>query len=119
MPQDRQYPNETIEQFELRTLRQKAGITESPFHNWSKEETVAWQKFLDKNKYYVGPAEIDGNPGPKTQAAYYRYKATKPNIPVQSEGMRGAGLWGKDKQGNRRTPIKDIVNKVSDWWNED
>lgn len=118
MPQDKKYPKETTEQFELRQLRQKAGITESPFHKWTKEETVAWQKFLDKNKYYVGPAEIDGNPGPKTQAAYYRYKAMKP-LPVQSEGMRGAGFFGKDKEGNPRTPVKDIVNKVSDWWNED
>ena len=118
MPQEIRYPNETLEQFELRQLRQKAGVTEAPFHKWTTEQTVSWQKFLEKNKYYVGPAEIDGIAGPKTQAAYYRYMAQKPNLHPDAEGIRGAGWFGKDKEGNRRTPVRDAVDKIADWWNE-
>jgi len=90
-----QIQNETEEQSELRMLRQKAGITEVPFHKWSPEETLAMQTFLDKNGYYKKPAKLDGIAGPKTQAAYYRYIATKPRIPMQSEPMRNSGVGGK------------------------
>jgi len=37
-------------------------------------------------------------------------------LPEESERMRGSGWFGKDEQGNLRTPVKDIVETISDWW---
>lgn len=85
--------------------RQSKGT--DPFASLDKTQVANLQNFLQHYGYYEG--KIDSIPGPKTKKAFGKY-AEQTDIPVQSEGMRGAGLFGKDKQGNKRTPGRDLVD---------
>lgn len=136
MPQYSQYKNESKENFEKRMKQQNRGDIEtfggiSPlkptyaeaqnsgsFKDLGKEEVAEWQKFLktnpDKeNPYYTG--KVDSIPGPLTQKAYMLYEQNMKTAQQHSvDKLKGAGYFGKDKDGNRRTPFKDIKNMIVD-----
>ncbi len=107
MPQYSKYKNESEKDFQ-----QRMQTKQDPFAKLDKTQIAEYQKFLQEYGYYDGA--IDSIPGPKTKEAYAKYQAhTK--IPPQSEGMRGAGLFGKDSTGKPRTPFKDVKNMISDY----
>ena len=70
--------------------RQSKGT--DPFVKLDKTQIANLQNFLKHYGYYEG--KIDSIAGPKTKEAFTKY-SSQTNIPVQSEGMRGAGLGGK------------------------
>ena len=85
------------------------GQDEDMFDNKTKTQIANLQKFLQKTGYYPEDAKIDSIAGPITRKAYYEYMEDPKNR------LRNSGWLGKDKEGNRKTPVRDAASKIWDF----
>ena len=120
MPENTKYKNESKQDFSKRQNSQrvqeglaKFGQKQDPFVGLDKTQIANYQRFLKEHGYYEG--KVDSLAGPMTREAHFKYR-DKQRLPQESEGMRGAGYFGKDKEGNPRQPVKNIVDTVMDFF---
>jgi hypothetical protein len=119
MPKNTQYKNESKQDFNKRQNSQKVqeglskfGQKEDPFVGLNSTQIANYQRFLKEYGYYEG--KIDSLAGPMTREAHFKYK-DKQSMPQESEGMRGAGYFGKDKEGNPKRPVRNMIDSIMDY----
>ena len=102
-----EWDDETGAAFEVYYVYRQHGLNDKDIFRYQTNHTDA-DSLIDR--------EVQEHPSERLEGTGWLGKAGDIPLPEESEGMRGSGWFGKDEEGNPRTPVKDIVETISDWW---